>query len=256
LSHWSQDKTSNRKTTKTPTVKTAGRPPQAILHDYCERVLKTVYEWSFSQDEGSYIAEVFIGKGDSRTQYGKGVGRSKKEAKKNAAEKAILVLMPQLMSSNSDEDKMKEFADLDVDDKQVVEMSDAVGVSSPYMLLCKFVQRHKLLLPLKISFDVSNCHNGVTYVMTCGQHRVEGLSTNKQTAKNVAAQRILQLCHPDVLKWADLLRLYSKDTEQTEMVISNYTIMYFLLIPIIQLRIMTNLRQTESCPLFANGISR
>jgi hypothetical protein len=70
---------------------------------------------------------VFIGKGDSRTQYGKGVGRSKKEAKKNAgmlyefknyrqciiilsdcvAEKAILVLMPQLMSSNSDEDKMK-----------------------------------------------------------------------------------------------------------------------------------------------------
>jgi hypothetical protein len=162
LSHWSQDKTSNRKTTKTPTVKTAGRPPQAILHDYCERVLKTVYEWSFSQDEGSYIAEVFIGKGDSRTQYGKGVGRSKKEAKKNAgmlyefknyrqciiilsdcvAEKAILVLMPQLMSSNSDEDKMKEFADLDVDDKQVVEMSDAVGVSSPYMLLCKFVQRY------------------------------------------------------------------------------------------------------------------
>jgi hypothetical protein len=84
----------------------------------------------------------------------------------------------------------------------------------------------------------------------------QGLSTNKQTAKNVAAQRILQLCHPDVLKWADLLRLYSKDTEQTEMVISNYTIMYFLLIPIIQLRIMTNLRQTESCPLFANGISR
>ena len=85
-------------------MKTAGRPPQAILHDYCERVLQTVYEWSFSQgtlllqsssaalsinclcgvDDGSYTAEVFVGVGELRKQYGKGVGRSKKEAKKNA----------------------------------------------------------------------------------------------------------------------------------------------------------------------------
>ncbi|XP_062515801.1 microprocessor complex subunit DGCR8-like isoform X2 [Corticium candelabrum] len=211
LTHESRESTVTEKITKLPIVKTAGRPPQAILHDYCERVLKSACEWTFKEGEGSFVAEVFVGASEERKRYGQGAGRRKTEAKKRAAEEALSVLMPEFKSNYNQECK-----GLKVDDVRVVEMSSAAGVDTSYMLLCEFVRRHKLIMDMKIEFNVTECKGGVKYEMVCGQHRVEGMSSNKQMAKNVAAQDILRLFHPLLSSWEDLLKLYSKDNEMNQ----------------------------------------
>ena len=45
-------------------------------------------------------------------------------------------------------------------------------------LIALSLRRHKLIMDMKIEFNVTECKGGVKYEMVCGQHRVEVLPMN------------------------------------------------------------------------------
>ena len=86
----SEDK---RQTGKDCLLNAGGKTPVAILHEYCQRVLKTKPAYLSSECENAdtpFMAEVQIGE----IKYGSGIGSSKKLARQIAAESALEVLLP------------------------------------------------------------------------------------------------------------------------------------------------------------------
>ena len=70
-----------------------GKTPVAILHEYCQRVLKTKPVYLSSECENAdmpFLAEVQI----DEIKYGSGIGPSKKLARQKAAECTLEVLLP------------------------------------------------------------------------------------------------------------------------------------------------------------------
>ena len=82
-----------RQTGKDCLLNAGGKTPVAILHEYCQRVLKTKPVYLSSECENAdtpFLAEVQIGE----IKYGSGIGSSKKLARQIAAESALEVLLP------------------------------------------------------------------------------------------------------------------------------------------------------------------
>lgn len=82
-----------RQTGKDCLLNAGGKTPVAILHEYCQRVLKTKPVYLASECENAdtpFMAEVQIGE----IKYGSGMGSSKKLARQIAAEFALEVLLP------------------------------------------------------------------------------------------------------------------------------------------------------------------
>ena len=82
-----------RPTGKDFLLNAGGKTPVAILHEYCQRVLKTKPVYLSSECENAdtpFLAEVQIGE----IKYGSGIGSSKKLARQIAAESALQVLLP------------------------------------------------------------------------------------------------------------------------------------------------------------------
>lgn len=82
-----------RQTGKDCLLNAGGKTPVAILHEYCQRVLKTKPVYLSSECENAdtpFLAEVQIGE----IKYGSGIGSSKKLARQIAAESALQVLLP------------------------------------------------------------------------------------------------------------------------------------------------------------------
>ena len=82
-----------RQTGKDCLLNAGGKTPVAILHEYCQRMLKTKPVYLSSECENAdtpFLAEVQIGE----IKYGSGIGSSKKLARQIAAESALKVLLP------------------------------------------------------------------------------------------------------------------------------------------------------------------
>lgn len=84
---------SKKQTGKDLVLNAGGKTPVAILHEYCQRVLKTKPVYLSSECENAdtpFMAEVQIGE----IKYGSGIGSSKKLARQIAAESTLEVLLP------------------------------------------------------------------------------------------------------------------------------------------------------------------
>lgn len=84
---------SKKQTGKECLLNAGGKTPVAILHEYCQRVLKTKPVYLSSECENAdtpFLAEVQI----DEIKYGSGIGSSKKLARQIAAESALEVLLP------------------------------------------------------------------------------------------------------------------------------------------------------------------
>ena len=84
---------SKKQTGKDCLLNAGGKTPVAILHEYCQRVLKTKPVYLSSECENAdtpFLAEVQIGE----IKYGSGIGSSKKLARQIAAESTLEVLLP------------------------------------------------------------------------------------------------------------------------------------------------------------------
>lgn len=78
-----------------------GKTPVAILHEYCQRALKTKPLYLSSECESAdtpFMAEVQV----DGIKYGSGIGANKKVAKQIAAESALEVLLPGVFSKVRD----------------------------------------------------------------------------------------------------------------------------------------------------------
>ena len=94
-----------------------GKTPVAILHEYCQRALKTKPVYLSSECENAdtpFLAEVQIGE----IKYGSGIGSSKKLARQIAAESALEVLLPGVYTKIRDYQISE--AELEVDFNELV----------------------------------------------------------------------------------------------------------------------------------------
>ena len=106
-----------RQTGKDCLLNAGGKTPVAILHEYCQRALKTKPVYLSNECENAdtpFLAEVQIGE----IKYGSGIGSSKKLARQIAAESALEVLLPGVYTKIRDYQISE--AELEVDFNELV----------------------------------------------------------------------------------------------------------------------------------------
>lgn len=205
-----------------------------ILHEYVQRVWKTQPTYDFKELENPstpYSANVCI----NSTEYGSGFGSSKKQAKANAAKKALEILIPQMRdkvfdnaennSLNSNQSQslkaikdsdLSFFDEITITDPRVAEFCAKTTEPLPYAILTTYLQRNRDLKDVNINYSVNTLkHQRNECTMRVGKHEKTVICRNKKDGKQRAAQAILQLIHPHIHSWGSLLRLYGSGSVKT-----------------------------------------
>ncbi|XKL65723.1 hypothetical protein PGB90_009143 [Kerria lacca] len=200
-----------------------GKSYVAILHEYLQQSLKTQPIYTFTEVDNAktpYAATVIV----NGSEYGSGVGMSKKEAKLEAAKATLLVMLPKMkkyiinvcekQGRKEDESEDEEqniasvFDDIDITDPRVTKLSKQTTEPTPYELLLKCLQKKGDRPEVKFNFKVESKE----CTMSFGEHTITVQCSNKRDGKQQAAQALLQALHPYINNWGSLLRLYNNHT--------------------------------------------
>lgn len=189
-----------------------GKSYVSILHEYLQQALKTQPSYEFKELENSdtpYSATVVL----NDMQYGVGLGNSKKQAKLNAAQATLDILIPE-MKNKIDSDSKKQhdpviFDQIKVTDPRVTEFCAKTTEPSPYAMLLVCLQRNFGECDVHIDYKLNNRRRMLNQcTMKVGKHTVSVACKNKRDGKQKASQVILGLLHPHIDNWGSLLRLY------------------------------------------------
>jgi len=189
-----------------------GKSYVSILHEYLQQALKTQPWYEFKELENTetpYSATVVL----NDVQYGVGLGNSKKQAKLNAAQATLDILIPDMKikidSNIKNQCDPVIFDQIKVTDPRVVEFCAKTTEPTPYAMLLVCLQRNfgECEIGIKYKFDnrrsiISHCR------MTVGKHTASVACKNKRDGKQKASQIILGQLHPHIDNWGSLLRLY------------------------------------------------
>ena len=221
-----------------------GKPANAVLNEFT--VLSTgdypVYEdvqLPACEKSGEFCCVVKI----SGIIYGIGRGRNKKLAKLEAAQEALRALIPgwktlgdqsnnqQKQQNEQERDPMLQsvsvFENVPVDNPNITEMCQKLGLSTPYKILQTCLLRNFGIGDTELSCSVEQIsaeemaapnkpgqHQHHQYKMdkmvklTVGERSAEVRAFSQKQGKHQAAQALLKQMHPHINNWASILRLY------------------------------------------------
>nr|CAB3237518.1 microprocessor complex subunit DGCR8 [Phallusia mammillata] len=190
---------------------TSIKPMVCVMHEYAQSVLRTQPHYVFATKEDSsepFQATVMI----ENKEYGRASGINKKSAKNKAALATMEILVPgfkEQVDNLSGETSVEYFNDVSVTDPRVYDLCVHAGNYLPYQLLTECLKRNQGIADTSVHFDVQiGKGKNIEYKMECGKHVVNGTAKNKKIGKQMAAQQILQLLHPKVSSWGELIRMY------------------------------------------------
>lgn len=149
-------------------------------------------------------------------EYGTGVGASKKTAKGEAAKKTLEILIPDIINkiektktTPKDHSDLEFFDDIRVDDPRVSDLCNKASEPSPYGILTTCLQRNYALGDTNIHMELKPMRfQKNEFIMRVNNREVSVVCRTKKDGKQLAAQKLLQLLHPNVTSWGALLRLY------------------------------------------------
>lgn len=203
----------------------AGKSYVCILHEFIQHKEKVQPRYHYKELENAtlpYSATAEI----SGTPYGTGFGKSKKEAKEEAARLTIEILIPgikditealpgdkkQLESSQD----LKFFDQIDIEDSRITDLCSRAGLQSPYQILVECFKRNTGNCNSEIGHSVQLVkHLKNIYTMTAGEYEAKVECKNKREGKQKAAQKLLQMMHPQVTSWGGLLLMYGRGSCKT-----------------------------------------
>jgi len=191
-----------------------GKSYVSILHEYLQQALQTLPRYEFKELENKelpYSATVML----NDVQYGVGLGINKKQAKLNAAQATLDILIPEMKNKIDSNIKNQSdpviFDQIKVTDPRVIEFCAKTSEPSPYDMLLICLQRNIGECEIGIEFKVNKHHRMMFNqycTMTVGNDKASVPCKNKRDGKQKAAQIILSLLHPHIDNWGSLLRLY------------------------------------------------
>lgn len=189
-----------------------GKSYVSILHEYLQQALKTQPWYEFKELENTdtpYSATVVL----NDVQYGVGLGNSKKQAKLNAAQATLDILIPEMKNKiDSDNQKQRDpviFDQIKVTDPRITEFCAKTTEPSPYAMLLVCLQRNFGECDIQTEYKLNNRRRMLNQcTMKVGKHIASVACKNKRDGKQKASQVILGLLHPHIDNWGSLLRLY------------------------------------------------
>ncbi|XP_050422112.1 microprocessor complex subunit DGCR8-like [Adelges cooleyi] len=189
-----------------------GKSFVSILHEYLQQALKTQPWYEFKEldnTETPYSATVIL----NDVQYGVGIGNSKKQAKLNAAQATLDILIPEMKSKIDSEQRNQSypviFDQIKVTDPRITEFCAKTTEPSPYAMLLVCLQRNFGECDISTQYKLNNRRRMLNQcTMTVGKHTASVPCKNKRDGKQKASQVILGLLHPHIDNWGSLLRLY------------------------------------------------
>lgn len=199
-----------------------GKSSICILHEYIQYVLKHQPIYVFKEMDNSsspYAAAVYV----EDMEYATGYGSSKKQAKADAAQKTLEILMPELghklrkeVGKEEDED-LSFFDTINIEDPNVAELCNKVSEIPPYAILLNCLKRNFCLDDTNIECQLVTKKNQKNeFRMTVGKHSVNVICRNKKEGKQRASQALLQKLHPQITSWSSMLRLYGNRSLQQQ----------------------------------------
>lgn len=188
-----------------------GKTPVALLHEYCQRFLKSKPVYLASEcasSDSPFVAEVQI----DGIKHGSGAGSSKKIARQIAAESTLEVLLPGTFKKIRDyqiSDAELEFFDkVDILNPRLYEFCSKTSLPSPSQVLEECVRRNQGICS-SIEFSTfCEQDKSLVFIITCGKHTAKVPCKNKRIGKQLASQHILKSLHPHLEKWGALMRIY------------------------------------------------
>lgn len=203
----------------------AGKSFVCILHEFVQHKEKVQPRYIYKELENSvtpYSATAEI----SGRSYGTGYGKSKKDAKEEAARKTIEIFIPGIKeitgvggdkrSPSDTSQDLKFFDNIKIDDSRVSDLCTRAGLQSPYQILVECLKRNVGTCDTEIVHDVKLIkHHRNIYTMKVGEHEAKVECKNKREGKQKAAQVILQKLHPQITSWGGLLLMYGRGSCKT-----------------------------------------
>lgn len=203
----------------------AGKSFVCILHEFVQHKEKVQPRYIYKELENAmtpYSATAEI----NSVPYGIGYGKSKKDAKEEAARKTIEILIPgikDLTETNSNKtgqgdssQDLKFFDNIKIDDSRITELCSKAGLQSPYQILVECLKRNAGTCNTDIVHNVQLIkHHKNIYTMKVNEHEAKVECKNKREGKQKAAQVILQKLHPQVSSWGGLLLMYGRGSCKT-----------------------------------------
>lgn len=216
----------------------AGKSFVCILHEFVQHKEKVQPRYLYRELENAltpYSATVEI----NSVPYGIGYGKSKKDAKEEAARKTIEILIPAIKditkkdapaggvgngsaigASNSSHDStsqdLKFFDNIKIEDTRIPELCTKAGLHSPYQILVECLKRNTGSCEIKPVHNVQLIkHHRNIYTLKVKEHEAKVECKNKREGKQRAAQAILQKLHPQVTSWGGLLLMYGRGSYKT-----------------------------------------
>lgn len=203
----------------------AGKSYVCILHEFVQHKEKVQPRYVYKELENAvtpYSATAEI----NSVPYGVGYGKSKKDAKEEAARKTIDILIPgfkQLTDLNANKSgqgessqDLKFFDNIKIDDSRVTELCAKAGLQSPYQILVECLKRNAGTCSTEIVHNVQLIkHHRNIYTMKVSDHEAKVDCKNKREGKQKAAQVILKKLHPQVTSWGGLLLMYGRGSCKT-----------------------------------------
>lgn len=203
----------------------AGKSFVCILHEFVQHKEKVQPRYIYKELENAvtpYGATAEI----NNVPYGVGFGKSKKDAKEEAARKTIEILIPGIKditeasanksSHGESSQDLKFFDNIKIDDSRVTELCAKAGLNSPYQILVECLKRNAGFCNAEVTHDVQLItHHKNIYTMRVNEHEAKVECKNKREGKQRAAQVILQKLHPQVTSWGGLLLMYGRGSCKT-----------------------------------------
>lgn len=203
----------------------AGKSHVCILHEFVQHKEKVQPRYIYKELENAvtpYSATAEI----NGVPYGVGYGKSKKDAKEEAARKTIEILIPcfkdlnennaNKSGHNESSQDLKFFDNIKIDDSRITELCTKAGLQSPYQILVECLKRNAGTCNTDISHNVQLIkHHKNIYTMKVNEHEAKVECKNKREGKQRAAQVILQKLHPQVSSWGGLLLMYGRGSCKT-----------------------------------------
>ncbi|RWS26558.1 uncharacterized protein B4U80_09098 [Leptotrombidium deliense] len=214
---------SGRNTRKEFVMNPAGKSAVCILHEFVQHAERVQPKYVFKELENAsmpYSATVII----NGMEYGVGFGSSKKQAKSDAAQATLEILIPDMKNITQGESKKVDtsmqdlsfFDDIKIEDQRVSELCAKAGQHSPYQILVECLRRNSGMGDTDIQCEVKLVkHQKNEFTMRVGQKTATVMCRNKREGKQRAAQAILQQLHPQINSWGSLLRLYGRGSCKT-----------------------------------------
>lgn len=203
----------------------AGKSCVCILHEFVQHTEKVQPRYIYKELENAttpYSATAEI----NGTLHGVGFGKSKKDAKEEAARETLEILIPEIKdifeanvnkpSHGEASQDLKFFDNIKINDSRVTELCAKAGLQSPYQILNECLKRNAGTCNTEIFHDVQLIkHHKNIYTMKVNEHEAKVECKNKREGKQKAAQEILQKLHPQVSSWGGLLLMYGRGSCKT-----------------------------------------